>query len=359
MTKEGEIRISSLFIQQGKVTYALRPTPYPFILLCLSTALTIFSQSIDEQRLLFPSIYFISALSAERIKEDTAPYTVITREEAQASTLITSDQRSLLLNNDILAYYGHPNSKNMGILGRYSIEELDKRLTKLAAEYKIAGGRNIITAFYIIYGTVWPEGEIGIINEEILLKYINYAQEHNMLVFIDHQIGKYDPSTAIKKMLPYLKYPHVHLALDPEWRTTKPMKEIGQVSAAEINHVQKLMEDYMKENDLPGERMLVIHQFKPWMIKERGSIKGNFSKVRVVHCADGFGNPNQKKGSYKANAFDDYDKETPKNPTLNLPLKSFKLFYNFNIPGAGFDNPLFSPKEVYALEPRPYLIMYQ
>jgi hypothetical protein len=40
-------------------------------------------------------------------------------------------------------------------------------------------------------------------------------------------------------------------------------------------------------------------------------------------------------------------------------IKAFKLFYNFNIPGAGYDSPLLSPKEVYALKPRPYIIMYQ
>jgi hypothetical protein len=317
------------------------------------------TQYIDEQRGLFPTIYFISTLSAERSKENAKPYWVKTKEEMENSKLITSDQRSLLLNNDILAYYGHPNSVNMGILGRYSMEELDIRLKKLAGEYKAVGGKNIITAFYIIYGTVWPKGEIGIIKEELLMKYINYAEKHNMLVFIDHQIGMYDPVTAIKKMLPYLKYPNVHLALDPEWRTIKPMKEIGEVTAAEINQVQQVMEDYMKKNNIAGERMLVIHQFKPWMIANRGNLKGNFSKVRLVHCADGFGNPSQKRGSYKANAYDDYNEAVPAKPTLNLPIKSFKLFYNFNIPGAGFDNPLLTPKDVYALNPRPYVIMYQ
>ncbi|MDR1074427.1 MAG: hypothetical protein LBL45_12300, partial [Treponema sp.] len=237
--------------------------------------------------------------------------------------------------------------------------ELDAQLTKLAAEYKKMGGRNVITAFYIIYGTVWPEGEIGIINNELLMKYINYAQKRNMLVFIDHQIGKYDPLAAIKRMLPYLKYPNVHLALDPEWRTTKPMKEIGTVTAAEINQVQQVMEEYLKANNIPGERMLVIHQFKPWMISNRAELKSSFSKVRLVHCADGFGNPAQKIGSYKANAFDDYNMEYPVKPTLNMPVKAFKLFYNFNIPGAGFDRPLLAPKDVYALNPRPYVIMYQ
>jgi hypothetical protein len=42
-----------------------------------------------------------------------------------------------------------------------------------------------------------------------------------------------------------------------------------------------------------------------------------------------------------------------------MPIKGFKLFYNFNIPGAGYDEPLLSPREVFALNPRPYVIMYQ
>ncbi len=317
------------------------------------------AQHVDEQRLLFPGILYADVLKTERTRENAKPYWVNTKEEAESAAIITPDERSLLLNNDILAYYGHPNSRNMGILGRYSMEELDSQLQTLAKEYEKAGGKKVITAFYIIYGTVWPEGEIGIINNDLLMKYINYAQKRNMLVFIDHQIGKYTPLVAIRKLLPYLKYPNVHLALDPEWRTTKPMQEIGTVSAVEINQVQQVMEDYMKENHIAGERMLVIHQFKPWMLGTRADIKTSFSKVRLVHCADGFGSPNQKRGSYRANAYDDYNLEVPKKPTLNMPVKSFKLFYNFNIPGAGFDSPLLTPKEVYALDPRPYLIMYQ
>jgi hypothetical protein len=42
-----------------------------------------------------------------------------------------------------------------------------------------------------------------------------------------------------------------------------------------------------------------------------------------------------------------------------MPVKAFKLFYNFNIPGAGYDQPLLTPKEVYGLKPRPYIVMYQ
>jgi len=261
----------------------------------------------------------------------------------------TIEQNSVLLSSDILAYYGHPNSRNMGILGRYSIEELDKLLTEMAAEYeKVSGGRRVVKAFYIIYGTVWPGGDIGILSNEILMRYIDYGLKNDILVFIDHQIGKYDPIDSLKRMLPYLKYPNVHLALDPEWRTLKPLYEIGSVTADEINRAQQVMEDYIIQNNIPGERMLVIHQFNYVMIKNRSEVKANFNRVRLVHCADGFGHPGMKRDSYAFNAL-----------ASNIPIKGFKLFYNFNIPGAGYDDPLMTPKQVYELNPRPYLIMYQ
>jgi hypothetical protein len=298
---------------------------------------------------IFPSIFFLETLNAYKTGEASKPYWVSTEIELKEQARALVDSAPIFLNDDILAFYGHPNSANMGILGRYPIEELDVRLGALAEEYKlVSGGRGIRKAFYIIYGTVWPRGEIGIIGEEKLLQYIEYALQHDILVFIDHQIGRHDPVASLRRMLPYLKYPNVHLALDPEWRTEKPMQEIGRVTAAEINEAQRVMEEYIVENNIPGERILVIHQFNWRMIQNREHVIGDFERVRLVHCADGFGNPSIKRQSYAYNA-----------QATNMPIKGFKLFYNFNIPGAGYDYPLLSPKDVYALNPRPYLIMYQ
>ncbi len=33
-----------------------------------------------------------------------------------------------------------------------------------------------------------------------------------MIVFIDHQIGRFDPVASLRRMLPWLAYPNVHLA---------------------------------------------------------------------------------------------------------------------------------------------------
>jgi hypothetical protein len=94
--------------------------------------------------------------------------------------------------------------------------------------------------------------------------------------------------------------------------------------------------------------MLVIHQFNWRMISNRDRVQSGFARVRLVHCADGFGSPHLKRSSYAYNA-----------QASNIPVKGIKLFYNFNIPGAGYDQPLLTPQEVYALNPRPYIIMYQ
>ncbi len=137
-----------------------------------------------------------------------------------------------------------------------------------------------------------------------------------MIVFLDHQIGRYDPIASLGKMLPWLAYPPVHLALDPEWRTTRPMKEIGSITAEELNGAMQAMEEYMEQNGIEGERLMVVHQFNAKMITGRARVKDDFERVRLVHCADGFGTPGQKRGSYAYNA-----------EAANMPDKGFKLFY--------------------------------
>jgi hypothetical protein len=298
---------------------------------------------------LFPEAYFTEYLDRAAESERARPYWVPSETEAAAESRLREDLRPVLLNDDVLAFYGSPNSKRMGILGAYPLPELGALLDQWAAAYDAAnGGRGIKKAFYIIYGTVWPEGEIGLLKESRLIEYIEYAQAHGILVFVDHQIGRYSVPEAMNAILPFLRYPNVHLALDPEWRTTKPMEEIGSVTAAEINEAQRMMEDYIVERGLPGERLLVVHQFNYKMILEREAVRADFRRVRLIHCADGFGIPAVKRAAYNYNA-----------RAENMPMKGFKLFFPTEVKGAGYDTPLLSPEEVFALTPRPYVIMYQ
>jgi hypothetical protein len=260
-----------------------------------------------------------------------------------------AERQPILAGNQILAFYGKPNSPSMGILGEYSKEKLAPLLEGYARLYDDANGEfGIVPAFYLIFGTCWPEGDIGILNRTIVESYIEFAAERGWLVFLDHQLGKYGVSDSVRLMLPYLRYPNVHLAIDPEWRTLKPMQEIGSITGTELNEAQGLVDDYLRDNDLPGIRMLVVHQFKPAMIRDSQTVRAGYDRVVLVHTADGFGSPPLKKNTYATNA-----------RSMNMPVKGFKLFFESKVIGAGWDKPLMKPEEVLALDPMPMVVMYQ
>jgi hypothetical protein len=297
----------------------------------------------------FPSLYYAGFYSALLKMDMGRSYWAFTENEKDRYENYFRNKRPPFLNNDIIAYYGKPDVPTMGILGCYPMETLSDMLDELAASYDEANGeRGVRKAFYLIYGTVLPGGTIAYTPEETINEYINFTLEHGILLFLDHQIGKYDPVDSLREMFPYLHYSNVHLALDPEWRTDEPMLIQGSIEALELNRLQAEMSAYLKDNNIPDDRMLVIHQFSVEMIHDREMVQTGFRRVNFIHSADGFGIPAIKRGTYAYNAL-----------ASNMPLKAFKLFYNPDIPGVNYDEPLMSPEEVFALEPRPAIIMYQ
>lgn len=270
---------------------------------------------------------------------------VITPFDIRPITLSVSN----MLSNRIIAYYGHPNSKKMGILGRLPIDQLSQKLEECAFTFDLTNNRKtVIPAFYIIYGTCQPGGAIAHLNKAMVEKYVLYAQKKGYIVFLDHQIGKYTVEEAMNRLLPFLKYQNVHLALDPEWRTLTPMKNIGSITAEELNTAQAMMRDYMLKNQIQDSRILVVHQFNHVMIKNRHRVRSDYDPVFLVHTQDGFGSPDLKRGTYAYNA-----------AATNMPYKGFKLFYRSGYRGAGYDDPLMTPEEVVRLKPEPFIIMYQ
>jgi hypothetical protein len=289
----------------------------------------------------FPSLYVPEAEGYPRVFGVEVPPL---GEAADRAALLPA-----LANNQILAFYGKPDSKCMGILGEYSKEDLALLLESYARLYDEGNGEaGVVPALYLIYGTCWPGGEIGYLKDSMVKEYIDFAASRGMLVFVDHQIGKYPVAEAMKRLLPWLKYPNVHIALDPEWKTESPMEELGSVNAEEINAAQAAMSDYMNAEGIPGQKMLVLHQFKEKMIEGRERVAADYEGVLLVHTADGFGPPALKRACYKYNS-----------KAENMPLKGVKLFLKTTVKGAGYDLPLLMPSEVLALEPRPRLVIYQ
>lgn len=316
----------------------------------------LFISSTKNASPLFPEALFIRTEVncprdyCESVETKHLPYHVQSFEESfKEKETNPNALQSPLLNNDIFALYGKPGSYAMGILGKYKLEELDPVMEKFVEMYDAVNGeKKVIPALYIIYGTVWPKGEIGILDKKTTERYIEYAAKKGWYIFLDDQIGKYTVEESMNRILPFLKYDNVHLAIDPEWKTLTPMETIGSVTAEEVNKAQKMMNDYIIKHKLKGRRMFVIHQFRDMMIRNRSLVKTNFERVQLIHCSDGFGPPRLKKQTYSFNAI-----------ATNMPLKSFKLFLPTKVYGAGYDDPLMSPKDVMNLKPRPYFIMYQ
>ncbi|RLA70306.1 MAG: hypothetical protein DRG09_03585 [Epsilonproteobacteria bacterium] len=247
-------------------------------------------------------------------------------------------------NEMVLAYYGRPGVKSMGILGQHSIASLIPIIKAKTAEYKKASGnQNIVPGFDVIYGMA--AGDPGrdkdyIINisEKKLMTYINAGQKHGLVVFIDTQLGKMSPIEAIRPLLKYLKYDNVHLAIDPEFEVknlnVRPGKKIGHISGSQVNQVQKAMTDYMKQHGIKGKKMLIIHMFRHTMLSNKSDLK-TYDNIDMIFNLDGHGSPRLKVDIYNG---------IYKHRTANKVAGGFKLFFDEDKPR------LMTAKEVLGLK---------
>ena len=207
----------------------------------------------------------------------------------------------------IVAYYGRPGTSRLGILGKYPLPTLIKKVKAKAAQYaKVTYQRHITPALELVHSmaTVHPGARKDYIiplSEHQTLRYIHAAQREDMAVFLDHQLGKKTPLQAIKPMLKYLQYPRVHLAIDPEFavygRKVRPGKIIGSVTAEDINRVQAVMSQYMERHSITGPKILLLHMFRKSMLKHKEKLR-YYPHIKLVLHLDGHGPSAVKIGIY-------------------------------------------------------------
>jgi len=248
-------------------------------------------------------------------------------------------------NELIVAYYGRPGTASLGVLGQYPIEELMQQIKAKADEYaKITGNNNVVPAFDLIYGLASSQpgrkkDYILPLSHKKLMEYINAANSNNFAVFIDLQLGKMTPAEAVKPVLQYLKYDNVHLAIDPEFEvndlTVPPGKVIGHISGEDVNQVQSAMTDYMKENGITENKILVVHMFTHKMVGNKKSIN-NYDKIDLIMNLDGHGSPNLKTNTYNGLYTADVSAKV---------AGGFKLFFREDKPS------MMTPAQVMGMDP--------
>ena len=262
---------------------------------------------------------------------------------------------SLLPESRIVAYYGNPHSKKMGVLGEYPEQQMLAMLDKTVAQWRAADASTpVIPAIHLV--TVVAQGAAGPDgmwrrreNAQTIERAYGWARSRKGLLFIDIQAGHSTLQQELPLLLKYLQRPDVHLGVDPEFymhykrEGVRPSAKVGQMMASDVNYVIQTLDKLVTENHLPP-KILVVHRFRADMVPDAENIHPT-SHVQVVMDMDGWGPPWLKFDSYH-----DY--------IVNHPVEftGFKLFYH-NDTKSG--EPILTPFEVLRLLPRPLYIQYQ
>jgi hypothetical protein len=282
---------------------------------------------------------------------DDQPVQIQALDAAAAAALLPPPVRPFLDRHRVVAYYGNPLSARMGIVGEYEPAELIRRLRAQAAAYQpLSPDRTIVPAIHLIYAVAHehpgPRGlYLGRMEDELIESWIQLTRDEGILLFLDIQFGRSTIQRELPFVLPFLKHEHVHLALDPEfaWGPDQyPLIDIGGIDAETVNYAQTQLENLVVEYRL-GNKILVVHQFVPGMIRNRAAIRSS-ERVEVVIDADGFGSPRLKIDQWN---------QLIRDP--GVERAGFKLFYKQDAASGG----LMNEADVMSLVPAPLVIIYQ
>jgi len=254
----------------------------------------------------------------------------------------------LLPENRLLLYYGFPENENMGILGEQDPSALLEALNAQAEEYRTADpDRPVKVGFELIASVAqaYPQDDgsyIADTGKEFLDAYTQFTKDNEILLFLDVQMGMRSPKEDYAGLEPWLKEPHVHLAIDPEFAMREgevPGVNYGQITGADITEAQNYLVELATKNGIPP-KVLIVHQFRLDMIEEKETV-APVPGVQLVIDEDGFGTPQEKVETYEV--------VIAQEP---IEFHGIKLFYQQDV-------PLLSPAEVLAFEPTPDVIIYQ
>jgi len=173
------------------------------------------------------------------------------------------------------------------------------------------------------------------------------ARMGDAVVFLDIQVGLSNLRHEVPLLEKYLKMPHVHLGIDPEFSMKDgniPGKKIGWYDAEDVNFCSEYLAKLVRENNLPP-KMLIVHRFTQGMVKNYKNIKLH-PEVQLVMHMDGWGEPVLKNSTYNR-----YIYREP------VQFTGFKLFYKNDLKKS--PNRMLTPPELLKLKPQPIYIQYQ
>jgi hypothetical protein len=287
------------------------------------------------------------ALGAEFAAQPALDWKIRT---ARSGTQLPGGGQLLFPQHQFVALYGTPSTGVLGVLGEQNAAATVQRARDVAAPFEALTEKTVVPMFEII-ATVAAAGagKDGNFSNELpvdeLRPFVDAAAAAGMYVVLDLQPGRTDFLTQAKLYQPLLELPNVGLALDPEWRLGAdqvPLRQIGSVSASEVNTVTRWLADLINEKGLP-QKMFVLHQFRPAMVSDRLSLDLSRPEIAVLIHADGQGGQGDKQATWA-----NLHRDAPAGVHWG-----WKNFYDEDL-------PVLTPEQtVRAVSPAPDLITYQ
>jgi hypothetical protein len=253
--------------------------------------------------------------------------------------------RSILPDKRVVAYYGAPQSRELGALGIGSPDHAAGRLARQARAYE-RGRRPVLPALELITVIANADaGEDGMYRSRqpnrVIRRYLRAARRHEMLLVLDIQPGRSDFFSETVRLERWLREPDVGLALDPEWRVSPPEvpgQVIGHVDAREVNATSAWLAQLVARHQLP-QKLFIVHQFTDDMVDDRRVARR--AELAMVLNADGFGTRPVKVSKYRAFT-----------RAAKGFHQGFKLFYEEDV-------GLMTPRQVLRLRPSPDVVVYE
>jgi len=257
---------------------------------------------------------------------------------------------AILPEKRIIAYYGNPLSKRMGVMGEYPSDSMLRMLDAEVKAWEEADPETpVVPALHLIavvaQGAPGRDGKYRLRMADTLIERVaSWAATRNALVFLDVQVGHSTLQEELPRLAKFLVRENFHLGIDPEFSMKLggvPGARIGTFDAEDINYATQFLADLAENHKLPP-KILVVHRFT-----QRGVT--NYDKIvlrpgaQIVMHMDGFGAPWLKK-----NTFREYIKKEP------VQFVGWKQFYK-----AKNDNPRTTIAEILRLNPKVLYIQYQ
>jgi hypothetical protein len=259
---------------------------------------------------------------------------------------------SILPEKRIVAFYGNPLSKKMGILGELPPPQMLARFDQILAQWRAADPTHPVQpALQLIavvaQGAPGRDGNYRLRMTDSLINMVaGWAAQRNALLILDVQVGKSTLQQELPRLVPFLQRPNVELAIDPEFSMktgNAPGTKIGTMDASDVNYASGLLRGLVEQYHLPP-KILIVHRFTRKMVTGAKAITLD-PRVQIVMDMDGWGPPWLKFDSYR-----DYEEAEP------VQFTGFKLFFH-NDTKKG--DPILTPAEVLRLTPKPLYIQYQ